>query len=142
MANKMVMLINGPNLNLLGQRDKSLYGGETLPEIVSNLKEKAKDLLIDLHDFQSNSEGDLVTAIQDSIGKASAIIINPGALTHTSIAIRDALECFKGAVIEVHLSNIYAREEFRRHSYISGVATGVISGLGPKGYELALYAVP
>ena len=138
---KTVSLINGPNLNLLGKRDEGHYGKKTLDEIVSDLAVEAKALGLKFLSFQSNSEGEIVGAIQQAVDNVAAIIINPGAYTHTSIAIRDALECFRGDIVEVHLSNIYAREEFRRNSYISEVATGVISGFGPSGYSMALSVV-
>ena len=141
MAKKSIGLINGPNLNLLGQRDEEQYGAASLKEIVHSARSTAKASGFSLVDFQSNSEGEIVDAIHKSIDESSGIIINPGAYSHTSIAIRDALECFSGPIIEVHLSNIYSREEFRNHSFISEVATGVISGFGGLGYELAVFAV-
>lgn len=135
---KRLLLLNGPNLNLLGTRDPQVYGKISLEEITQSLRKLAKELGFDLKDFQSNSEGALVDAIHEARKDCVGIIINPGAYTHTSIAIRDALEAVNLPCIEVHLSNIFRREEFRRHSYISEVVSGVISGLGAYGYELAL----
>lgn len=135
-----ILLLNGPNLNMLGRREPHIYGASTLPEIVSQLQLSAQSLQVELSHLQSNSEGELVTAIQDAFEKQDFIIINPGAYTHTSIAIRDALLSVAIPFIEVHLSNVHAREEFRRHSYLSDIATGVICGLGAAGYRFALEA--
>ncbi len=136
-----VLLINGPNLNMLGKREPEIYGHETLDDIHRGLLDLAADLSIDLECFQSNYEGAIVEKIQETMGKVQGIIINPAAYTHTSVAIRDALVLHKAPVIEVHLSNIYKREEFRHHSMVSGVATGQIAGLGVQGYSLALTAI-
>ncbi|MBP9837164.1 MAG: type II 3-dehydroquinate dehydratase [Proteobacteria bacterium] len=138
---KSVFLINGPNLNLLGKRDHNLYGSATLNDIILKLREIADKNNVELSCLQSNIEGELINFIHQAIDTAQAIIINPGAYSHTSIAIRDALECFKGKIIEVHLSNIHKREEFRHKSYVSEVASGVICGLGAVGYELALQTI-
>lgn len=136
-----VLVINGPNLNMLGKREPELYGSETLDDINEKLAQAASKINITLTCFQSNSEGALVGKIQEAMGKVDGIIINPAAYTHTSVAIRDALLLHTVPVIEVHLSNIYKREEFRHHSMVSGVATGQIAGLGVQGYHLALTAI-
>lgn len=136
-----VLVLNGPNLNMLGTREPEIYGAHTLIDIEASVKDRARDLGLFVDFRQSNSEGELVTWIQEARLTASAIIINAAGYTHTSVAILDALQAFKGPIIEVHLSNIFRRETFRHHSYISGVATGVICGLGAKGYLLALDAV-
>lgn len=136
---KNILVLHGPNLNLLGSREPEHYGRDTLEAIDSRLKERAKQSGATLASFQSNAENALVERIQQA-GRDGIefIIINPAAYTHTSVAIRDALAAVKIPFIEVHLSNIHAREPFRHHSYFSDLATGVISGLGPKSYELAL----
>ena len=136
-----VLLINGPNLNMLGKREPEVYGKATLPEIVAEAEKKAKSLGLELLSHQSNHEGELIDFIQKHHGACDGVIINPGGLTHTSIALRDALLGLGKPIIEVHLSNIYAREEFRHHSLISDIATGGIFGLGKKGYLLALEAM-
>lgn len=139
MAN--LLLLSGPNLNLLGQREPEIYGHETLEDVVRRAREKAKELGHQLSDFQSNAEHDLVEQIhmakRDDV---DMIIFNPGAFTHTSISLRDALLGVSIPFIELHLSNVFSREEFRQHSYLSDIAVGVISGMGPKGYELAVEA--
>jgi 3-dehydroquinate dehydratase-2 len=136
-----ILLLNGPNLNLLGTREPSVYGFATLDQIVAQVRQRASDLGHELLDMQSNAEHGLIDGIhaakQDGVG---FIIINPGAFTHTSIALRDAFASVAIPFIEVHLSNIFARETFRHHSYLSDVAAGCIVGLGPIGYELALQA--
>lgn len=136
-----VLVLNGPNLNMLGTREPEIYGAQTLVDIEAMVKDRAKTLGVFVDFRQSNAEGELVTWIQDARLTASAIIINAGAYTHTSVAILDALQAFRGPIVEVHLSNIFRRETFRHHSYVSGVATGVICGLGAQGYLLALDAV-
>ena len=133
-----VLVLHGPNLNLLGRREESIYGTSTLRDIDASLRKLSGDLGVALDIRQSNLEGELVTWIQEARGTYQGIIINPAAYTHTSVAIRDALVAVDMPIVEVHLSNIYRREEFRRHSYVSGVALGQISGLGPTGYLLAL----
>jgi 3-dehydroquinate dehydratase-2 len=133
-----VLVLHGPNLNLLGRREESIYGTATLRDIDASLRKLGGELGVALDIRQSNLEGELVTWIQEARGTYQGIIINPAAYTHTSVAIRDALAAVDIPIVEVHLSNIYRREEFRRHSYISGVALGQISGLGPTGYVLAL----
>ncbi len=137
---KRILVIHGPNLNMLGIREPGIYGEwnfDTLKEAIAN---RARELEVEVNQFQSNHEGAIVDAIQQALGRYTCIVINPGAYTHTSIAIRDALLSVRIPVIEVHLSNIHAREEFRRTSYISDIARGVICGLGPTGYLLALEA--
>lgn len=143
MAAKSILVLHGPNLNLLGLREPEHYGNATLDSINSALAEKAKAADFELETFQSNAEADLVTKIQGlATKKADFVIINPAAFTHTSVAMRDALAAVKVPFIEVHLSNVYAREAFRHHSYFTDIAVGVISGLGAQGYELALdYAI-
>ncbi len=133
-----VLVLHGPNLNLLGNREESVYGTTTLAEIDASLSKLGRELGVALEIRQSNHEGELVTWIQEARGNYHGIIINPAAYTHTSIAVRDALSAVEIPAIEVHLSNIHRREEFRRHSYVSGVALGQISGFGPIGYLLAL----
>ena len=135
-----ILIINGPNLNMLGVRERKIYGLRPLPEINAELKTMAEQEGVDLEFFQSNHEGDLVDCIQEAMGETDCIIINPGAYSHYSIAIYDALKAVEIPVIEVHLSNIYAREEFRKRSLISPLAAGGIFGLGPMGYKLALQA--
>ncbi len=135
-----ILVINGPNLNLLGTREPDIYGSTTLAEIDAHLLASAKDLGASLTTFQSNAEHELINMIHEAKNVFDFIIINPGAFTHTSIALRDALSGVAIPFIEVHLSNIFARETFRHHSYLSGIAVGVISGLGSLGYELALQA--
>jgi 3-dehydroquinate dehydratase-2 len=135
-----IQVIHGPNLNLLGQREPEIYGHETLDQIDAMIVEAGKSHGMDVKTVQSNSEGDIVTAIQEAKGWADGIIINAGAYTHTSMAIPDAISSVEIPTIEVHLSNIHAREEFRHHSYIAAVSVGQIIGLGSKGYLLALQA--
>ena len=138
---KPVYVLNGPNLNMLGRREPEIYGTETLEDLGKRTTARAKalDLAIDFR--QSNSEGELISWIQDAREKAAGIILNAGGLTHTSVALLDALQASELPVVEVHLSNIFRREEFRHHSYISLAANGVICGLGAKGYELAIDAM-
>lgn len=138
---KPVYVLNGPNLNMLGRREPAIYGRETLDDVHGRVQAHARSLGLEVDFRQTNHEGELVTWIQDAREAASAIVLNAGALTHTSIAILDALTAAELPVIEVHLSNIYKRESFRHHSYVSPAATGVICGLGPKGYLLALDAL-
>ena len=136
-----VLVLHGPNLNLLGQREPEIYGHTTLADIDAALAELAHAHGAQLETLQSNHEGELIDRIQAARGSADAIIINPGGLTHTSVALRDALIACDLPVVEVHLSNIHAREEFRQRSLVSDVALGVICGLGPIGYQLALRAL-
>ena len=136
-----VLVLNGPNLNLLGAREPDRYGTETLDTLLQRLTEQAKAAGTTLEAFQSNAEHELIERIHRAGQQGIAyIIINPGALTHTSIALRDALLGVAIPFIEVHITNVHAREPFRRQSYLSDIAAGVISGLGPLGYDLALYA--
>jgi len=135
-----ILVINGPNLNLLGKREPQIYGAETLDDINRRIATLAVELGVEVAFFQSNHEGELVQKIQDAMGTYQAIVINPGAYTHTSVALRDAISSTGIPTIETHISNIYKREEFRHHSYISGVAAGQIAGFGPDSYLLALRA--
>jgi len=135
-----LLLLNGPNLNLLGRREPHLYGATTLAAIELAATTAATAAGHQLDAFQTNSEAALVDRIQQAAGHVDFILLNPGALTHTSVALRDALLAVAIPFIEIHLSNVYAREEFRRHSYVSDVAVGVITGLGALGYQLALQA--
>ncbi|MGB0085732.1 MAG: type II 3-dehydroquinate dehydratase [Rhodomicrobiaceae bacterium] len=138
---KPIYVLNGPNLNLLGTREPHLYGSETLAGIHERLAGRAKSLRLSIDFRQSNHEGALIDWIHEAREKASAIIINAAGLTHASVPLLDALLAAELPVIEVHLTNIYRREPFRHHSYVSEAATGIICGLGPKGYELALDAL-
>lgn len=133
-----ILIIHGPNLNMLGKREPSIYGAGTLQEINRILKEESRRLDVKAEVFQSNSEGEIVDRIQDAMKKSDGILINPGAYTHTSIAIRDAILSAGLPVVEVHISNIYKREDFRQKSFISGVSVGVISGFGSDSYILGL----
>jgi 3-dehydroquinate dehydratase-2 len=135
---KTILVIHGPNLNMLGKREPEVYGKATLDDINASLDETANRLGVSVDAFQSNYEGAIVDKIQQSMHSHQGLIINPGAYTHTSVAIRDALLLLSIPVVEVHLSNIYKREPFRHHSMVAGVATGQISGLGSDGYILAL----
>jgi len=143
MSSKSILVLHGPNLNLLGLREPEHYGSATLDSINKSLAEKARLANIDLEAYQSNSEAELVTKIQSlATGKVDFVIINPAAFTHTSVALRDALSAVKVPFIEVHLSNVFAREAFRHHSYFTDIAVGIISGLGAQGYLSALdYAI-
>ena len=136
-----IIIINGPNLNLLGSREKSQYGMVTYEELKDKCADKAKELGVNLVFFQSNIEGEIVNIIQQSIKKYDGIIINAAAFTHTSVAIRDALSIFKKPIIELHISNIYKREDFRQKSLISDISTGGIFGLGTNGYILAIISM-
>lgn len=135
---KLVTLLNGPNLNLLGLRQPEIYGRETLDDVAAKVSELAEDLGLSVRALQSNHEGQLVDWIHEARTTAAGIIINPGAYSHTSIAILDALNAYDGPVLEVHISNIHKREAFRHHSYVSSRADGVIAGFGTEGYLLAL----
>ncbi len=138
---KKILILNGPNLNLLHKRDRAIYGDLSLEKISSDCEKLAKECEIKIKFQQSNQEGDLVDMIQDAVENFDGIIINAAAYTHTSVAIRDALEIFKKPKIELHISNIFKREEFRRHSFLSDVVDAVISGLGADGYPIALLAI-
>lgn len=136
-----VLVIHGPNLNMLGTREPEIYGTQTLDDINDGMNEIAIDLGIELMFFQSNSEGDIVTKIQQAMGKINGIIINAGGYTHTSVAIADAISAVKIPTVEVHLSNLFARETFRHHSYLSPVCVGLICGFGSNSYLLAVSAI-
>jgi|TARA_B100001142_G_scaffold40984_1_gene36567 3-dehydroquinate dehydratase-2 len=136
-----IIVINGPNLNLLGKREQSQYGAITFEQLKENCQAKAKELNVNLEFYQSNIEGEIVTRIQKSKNEHDGIIINAAGFTHTSVAIRDALDIFKKPIIELHISNIYKREEFRQKSLISDIATGGIFGLGDFGYILAIISM-
>lgn len=136
-----ILVLHGPNLNLLGEREKDIYGKLTLDEINKMLKSEAKDLGLEVEFFQSNSEGELVDRIHEARKNFSGIVMNPAAFTHTSVALRDAVAALNIPVVEVHLSNIYQREEFRHHSMIAPVARGQVSGFGAQSYLLGLRAV-
>ena len=135
-----VLLLNGPNLNMLGKREPEIYGSQSLEELVASLTELAEQHQINLQHVQSNAEHELISTIHDAMGTIDFILINPAALTHTSVALRDALLSVDIPFIEIHLSNVHARESFRHHSFLSDVAEGVICGLGTQGYEFALLA--
>ena len=139
--NNKIIIINGPNLNLLGEREQSQYGSDNYEQLKQNCLKKSKEVGLDCEFIQSNLEGDLVSTIQDARRIYDGMIINAAAFTHTSVAIRDALELFKKPIIEMHISNIYKREEFRHKSLISGVVTGGIFGLGAEGYILAIISL-
>ncbi len=139
--NNKIIIINGPNINLLGEREQSQYGLTTFKELKETCLNKSKELGLFIEFTQSNIEGELVNLIQDSLKKFDGIIINAAAFTHTSVAIRDALSVFKKPIIELHISNIYKREEFRQKSLISDIVTGGIFGLGINGYILAIIAM-
>tara|TARA_B100000900_G_scaffold408101_1_gene421847 strand:+ start:1825 stop:2274 length:450 start_codon:yes stop_codon:yes gene_type:complete len=139
--NNKIIIINGPNLNLLGEREQSQYGSITFDNLKENCLNKAKEFEIDLDFEQSNIEGEIVNMIQEARNKYNGIIINAAGFTHTSVAIRDALSIFKKPIIEIHISNIYKREDFRHKSLISDIATGGIFGLGSDGYILAIISI-
>jgi len=136
-----VLIIHGPNLNLLGRREPGVYGLQTLTEVNERLEELARKLDAELKIMQSNSEGEIVSFIGENMDWADGIVINPAGYTHTSVAIRDAISAVSLPTVEVHLSNVFHREEFRHFSYVSPVATGVICGFGPESYILALEAI-
>ncbi len=138
---KPIYVLNGPNLNMLGLREPAVYGRESLADIEKRTSERAKAVGLTIDFRQSNTEGELVDWIQEARDKAQGIILNAGAYSHTSIAILDALQAAELPVIEVHLSNLFRREPFRQHSYVTSAAKGLICGLGAKGYELALEAM-
>lgn len=136
-----VLVVHGPNLNLLGTREPEVYGSTTLAEIDNGLKAQAKDLGCEVECYQSNHEGQILDRVQEARGSADGILINPAGLTHSSVSLRDALAAVELPIVEVHLSNVFAREEFRHHSYVSGIAVGIISGFGPDSYRLGLEAL-
>ena len=138
---KTVFLIHGPNLNLLGKREPAIYGSDTLEDVAARCAALGKPAKVDVKSMQSNHEGQIIDWIHEARDAAAAIIINPGAFTHTSVAIYDALQAYEGLVFEVHISNVHKREAFRHHSYVSARAEGVIAGFGVEGYELALRRV-
>ena len=135
-----ILVINGPNLNMLGIREPEIYGDETLEDLIDYVVDYCKPRNVEVEFYQSNHEGDIIDAIQEALDKFDGIIINPAAYSHTSVALLDALKTLSIPVIECHLSNPAARESFRHHSYVSLAATGVIAGLGVQGYELAVTA--
>ena len=139
--NNKIIIVNGPNLNLLGEREQSQYGSTTFDELKDKCLKKSNEIGINLEFAQSNIEGELVNLIQDARNKFDGMIINAAGFTHTSVAIRDALSLFKKPIIELHISNIYKREEFRHKSLISDIATGGIFGLGAEGYILAIISI-
>ena len=139
--NNKIIIINGPNLNLLGEREQSQYGSTSFEQLKQNCIKKAKELNLEVNFTQSNVEGELVNIIQDARKNYDGMIVNAAGFTHTSVAIRDALDLFKKPIIELHISNIYKREEFRHKSLISGVVTGGIFGLGSEGYILAIISL-
>ena len=139
--NNKIIIINGPNLNLLGEREQSQYGSATFKQLKENCIKKSNEIGLELEFAQSNIEGELVNLIQDARKKYNGMIINAAGFTHTSVAIRDALDLFKKPIIELHISNIYKREEFRHKSLISNIATGGIFGLGVEGYILAIISI-
>ena len=140
MTNKII-IINGPNLNLLGEREQSQYGSDTFDQLKEKCLKKSKEIGLEVNFTQSNLEGEIVNIIQEARKEYSGIIINAAGFTHTSVAIRDALSLFKKPIIELHISNIYKREEFRHKSLISDIATGGIFGLGTEGYILAIISI-
>ena len=139
--NNKIIIINGPNLNLLGEREQSQYGSVTFSELKEKCLKKTTELKLDAEFFQSNIEGEIVSKIQNSRKNFDGMIINAAGFTHTSVAIRDALDIFKKPIIELHISNIYKREEFRKKSLISDIVDGGIFGLGPEGYILAIISL-
>ena len=139
--NNKIIIINGPNLNLLGEREQSQYGSTTFDQLKDNCIKKSNEIGLELEFAQSNIEGELVNLIQDARKKYNGMIINAAGFTHTSVAIRDALDLFKKPIIELHISNIYKREEFRHKSLISDIVTGGIFGLGVEGYILAIISI-
>lgn len=138
MTSPCVRVLNGPNLNLLGQREPEIYGHDTLADVEDRCRSVADQLGLAVEFFQSNHEGELVDLVQGAREHCVGLVVNAGAYTHTSVALRDAVAAFDGPMIEVHLSNVHAREEFRQHSYLSALAAGVIVGCGISGYEFAL----
>ena len=141
MPTDKILILNGPNLNLLGKREPEIYGKQTLAQIIEQAQSKAKELNVEISHMQSNSEAEIIGRIHQTMDdKTDFIIINPGALTHTSVALRDAFLSVSKPFIEIHLSNVFARETFRRQSFLSDIAVAVISGAGAQGYELALQA--
>jgi 3-dehydroquinate dehydratase II len=137
-VSRIVAVLNGPNLNLLGKREPEIYGHETLADVEADCRRIGTEVGLDIEFRQSNREYEIIDWIHGCRGRAAAIVINPAAFTHTSVAILDALNAFEGPIFEVHISNVHKREDFRHHSYVSAVASGIIIGCGTQGYELAL----
>jgi 3-dehydroquinate dehydratase II len=137
-VSRIVAVLNGPNLNLLGKRQPQIYGTETLADVEADCRRVGAEFGLEIEFHQSNREYEIIDWIHEARGRAIAIVINPAAFTHTSVAILDALHAFEGPIIEVHISNVHQREEFRHHSYVSAVASGIIVGCGTQGYALAL----
>jgi 3-dehydroquinate dehydratase II len=140
-VSRIVSVLNGPNLNLLGKREPKIYGHETLADVEADCRRVGAKLKLEIEFHQSNREYEIVDWIHGARERAAGIVINPAALTHTSVAIRDALAAFDGPIIEVHISNVHKREEFRHHSYVSDIASAVIVGCGTQGYALALMRI-
>lgn len=140
-ATQIILVINGPNLNLLGQREQDVYGTDTLDDINRSVEETARELGVELRFFQSNHEGEIIDFLHQEMKGAHGVLLNPGGLTHTSVSLRDALSAIDIPAVEVHLSNIYAREEFRKKSLVSPVCLGVVSGFGRHSYIAALRAL-
>ena len=138
---RIVVVLNGPNLNLLGRRQPEIYGRETLADLEADCRRVGEGLGLEIEFRQSNREYEIIDWIHEARGRAAGLVINPAALTHTSVAILDALHTFEGPIIEVHISNVHKREAFRHHSYVSTVASGVIVGCGTQGYGLALQRI-
>lgn len=136
-----IFVLNGPNLNLLGTREPEVYGAQTLQDVAERLSRMGNDLEVDIDFRQTNHEGELIDWLHEADKTARGIILNPGGLTHTSVALRDAVAGITAPVVEVHISNVFAREDFRHHSFISAVAAGTITGMGTSGYDLALSAL-
>ena len=136
-----ILILNGPNLNVLGARDKSHYGDKTLDDVLTDVKDTADRLGVDIDHFQSNHEGKLIDYIQQESGNSDGIVINGGALTHYGLSVKDALTDAKLPVVEIHISNIHSREEYRQHSVVEDLAVGQIAGLGWRGYSLALESI-
>ena len=136
--NPVIFVLNGPNLNLLGKRQPDIYGSETLADVEADCRRVAGDLGLAVEFRQTNAESELIDWIHEARDKAAGIVINPAAFTHTSVAVRDALAACECPILEVHISNIHRREEFRHHSFVSGVVTGVVCGFGTQGYGFAL----
>lgn len=136
-----ILVLNGPNLNLLGTREPEVYGSTTLDDIITGLASRAADAGASISHYQSNSEGELIDALQKARTEADGVVFNPGAYTHTSVALRDAISSIEIPVVETHLSNVHAREEFRHTSLLSAVCLGVVGGFGAESYTLALYAL-
>ncbi len=138
---RIVVVLNGPNLNLLGEREPEIYGRETLADVEADCRRVGAELGLEIEFHQSNREYEIIDWIHGARERAAGIVINPAAFTHTSVAVRDALHAFEGPIIEVHISNVHKREDFRHHSYVSGVASGIIVGCGTEGYTLALMRI-